>query len=58
MGGGAATKNTYHEEYREEPVSRQVSRIKRRRDAAPVIFGTRRITPESTVNPVREMVWK
>jgi hypothetical protein len=27
-------------------------------DAAPVIFATRRITPESTVTPVREMVWK
>jgi hypothetical protein len=27
-------------------------------DAAPAIFATRRITPESTVTPVREMVWK
>ena len=27
-------------------------------DAAPAIFATRRITPESTVSPVREMVWK
>jgi hypothetical protein len=28
------------------------------RDAAPLIFATRRITPESTVSPTREMVWK
>lgn len=27
-------------------------------DAASAIFATRRITPESTVTPVREMVWK
>lgn len=27
-------------------------------DAAPAIFAARRITPESTVTPVREMVWK
>ena len=28
------------------------------KDAAPAIFATRRISPESTVTPVREMVWK
>ena len=27
-------------------------------DAAPVIFAARWITPESTVSPTREMVWK
>ena len=27
-------------------------------DAAPLIFAARRITPESTVSPTREMVWK